>query len=139
MLFSTKTQYALKALIVLATEGAVVGKKSFLVKELAKLSKVPIPFLGKIISELSAAGIVETRKGRGGGVSLTKSPDKIYLGECLEVTNRVGGQRACVLEKRACREQKPCPLHNVAKKIRQDVLERTTLLEMSRDKKWLFS
>lgn len=145
MILSKKAQYAIKALVTLARNGAYpdapktkkVKDGQMLVRDLAVEAKVPGAFLGKIISELSAVGVISSRKGRGGGVSLTRNPQDIRLGECIESIDRIHGQRRCVLEERPCGECSPCPLHPIASKIRVEILEKTTLSQVLGDGKWL--
>lgn len=138
VIFSKKSQYAIKSLVTLASRGAYPGKNSpLLVTDLAEYSGVPAPFLGKIISELSIAGIVTTKKGRGGGVMLTSEPKKILLRECLEAVDRINGQRSCILEPKPCSETNSCPLHEFSKKVRHQLLEKTTLDKVLGNGKWL--
>lgn len=145
MILSKKAQYAIKALVTLAQNGAYPNapkskkntEEQMLVRDLAIQAKVPGAFLGKIISELSSVGIINSRKGRGGGVSLTRNPKEIRLGECIEAIDRIHGQRKCVLEERPCREVLSCPLHPVASKIRVEILEKTTLAQVLGDGRWL--
>lgn len=138
MLFTRKVQYAVKALVTLAAQDAYPEKgEALLVEELAKASRVPKPFLGKIVSELSAVGILNSKRGRGGGISLTRDPKKILLGECIEALDRIGGQRRCVLEPRPCNEKQACPLHKTTQAIRKKVFEETTLAQLLGDGKWI--
>lgn len=138
MLFTRKVQYAVKALVTLAYKGVYPGKgTALLVKDLAKCSGVPRPFLGKIVSELSSVGILNSKRGRGGGIMLTRDPRKIKLGECIEALDRIGGQRRCVLEPRPCSEKNPCPLHKTSQAIRRKVFEETSLAQLLGDGKWI--
>jgi Rrf2 family protein len=73
--FSLTTGYAIEALACLARHGA----DSMLVREIAELTDMPLPYLSKIFQRLGDAGIVETKRGYKGGVKLTRPPAQITL------------------------------------------------------------
>lgn len=138
MLLSKKAQYAVKALVTLANAKSYPkGGSPMLVRDLAKKSFVPKAYLGKIISELSAHGLVVSQKGRGGGIKLCRHPKDIKLGECIELLDHIHGQKKCMLNPRPCQESHPCPLHSIATKIRREVLANTSILQISNDIRWL--
>src|SRR3989337_3144093 len=70
MRLSKKAEYALWALIYAARhpEGT-----TFQIKELAERNRIPKKFLELILLELKNAGIVESRRGVGGGYLLARS------------------------------------------------------------------
>ena len=72
---SLTTGYAIEALACLARH----GPESMLVREIAKLTKMPFPYLSKIFQRLGDAGIVESKRGYKGGVRLTRPPSEITL------------------------------------------------------------
>ena len=72
-MLSKKSQYAFKALEYLTAkykEGPV------LISEIAKKKKIPLKFLENILLELKKAEILDSKKGKGGGYFLKKSPRK---------------------------------------------------------------
>ncbi len=50
---------------------------------LAEASGVPLPTVSKILKELSRAGLVVSHRGRRGGYSLARSPDRIAVSEII--------------------------------------------------------
>jgi len=67
-------------------------------EELAAQTRIPDPYLRKIVSDLSALGYLETKKGPGGGVRLRHPPEKVLIVELLEDVGElvhVGGRDAC--------------------------------------------
>jgi Rrf2 family protein len=48
---------------------------------LAGVLKTNATFIRKLVSNLVAAGLIESFRGKGGGIKLAKSPDKISLKE----------------------------------------------------------
>lgn len=84
-MLSKKTQYALKALGYLA---AKAGAGPILIAEIARKKKIPLKFLETILLELKQKGILESKKGKGGGYYLLMPPQKISLAAVLRL---VGG------------------------------------------------
>ena len=72
---SLTTGYAIEALACLARQGS----DSMLVREIARLTDMPAPYLSKIFQRLGDAGIVETKRGYKGGVKLARPPAEISL------------------------------------------------------------
>lgn len=81
-MFSRTVEYALRAVIHLAHE----APKARTTAQIAEATQVPKDYLSKILQGLSKKGIVDTQRGVGGGVSLTKSPDALTI---LDVVNAV--------------------------------------------------
>jgi Rrf2 family protein len=81
MRLSKKTEYALKALIYAARHPE---ETTFQIKELAERNGIPKKFLELILLELKNAGIVESRRGVGGGYLLVRRPEEIRSSEIIE-------------------------------------------------------
>jgi Rrf2 family protein len=77
-----KGKYGLKALYHLAGLRPGVMAQSIEISERHGISK---KFLDTILADLRHSGFVQTRKGRGGGYCLTRSPDTIMVGHVLRV------------------------------------------------------
>jgi Rrf2 family protein len=83
-MLSQKTRYALKALVLLA-EDERHKKTPVQISSLAKRGKMPQKFLEAILLELKNRGVLQSKKGKGGGYSLAKKPDDIRLGEVIRM------------------------------------------------------
>lgn len=81
-MLSMKGKYGLKALYHLAGLPPGVMAQSVEIAEKHAISK---KFLDAILADLRHSGFVQTRKGRGGGYCLTRSPDAIMVGHVLRV------------------------------------------------------
>jgi Rrf2 family protein len=81
MRLSKKTEYALRALIYAARypEGT-----TFQIRDLAEKNGIPKKFLELILLELKNAGILESRRGVGGGYLLARRPETIRAEEIVE-------------------------------------------------------
>jgi Rrf2 family protein len=81
-MLSHKSKYALKAAIALARE---FGQGPVLISDIAQRERIPRKFLELILLELRHSGILQSRKGKGGGYFLAREPNSITLGEILRV------------------------------------------------------
>ena len=79
-MLTNKGKYGLKAMVHLA--GLLPGRPA-LVAEIAAVNAIPKKFLDAILGELRTAGLVYSKKGRGGGYVLAKSPSQIAVGDIV--------------------------------------------------------
>jgi len=76
-MLTAKGKYGLKALVYLA---ALEPGSTAHAVDIARKSNIPKKFLDAILSELRNAGIVESKRGPGGGFRLARSPRAIKAG-----------------------------------------------------------
>jgi len=79
---TNKGKYGLKALVHLA--GLRPGELA-LVSDIAERNEIPKKFLDAILGELRNAGFVRSKKGKGGGYALARSPQDIRVGHIVRV------------------------------------------------------
>ena len=79
-MLTKKAKYGLKAMVHLAElptgEGVSIG-------DIAEANALPRKFLEAILLDLRNAGFVRSRKGRGGGYTLARSPETIRVGDVI--------------------------------------------------------
>ncbi len=75
MIFSRKTDYAIA--LIDSLKQTFVSGEFFAVARSAEKIQVSRMFLEKLAQELKSAGMLEARKGKGGGYRLIKNPKKI--------------------------------------------------------------
>src|SRR3954471_14003396 len=102
---SQKSKYALRALQSLAR---AKGRGPVLIAELAEQDEIPRKFLELILLELKNHGLLESRRGKGGGYLLRKSPEQITLGEVIRLFDGPLAPIPCASE-RAFRKCDDCP------------------------------
>lgn len=129
-MISKTSKHALKALIALAQlpEGTFAGATS-----IAKKIGAPKNYLGKLLQTLSHQGLVSSQKGMGGGFRLARDPLDITLYEAIGSIEHIQQWSDCILDRKRCSDDSPCPVHNQWKKIRDgyiDFLEKTTIAEL---------
>ncbi len=83
-MISQKTRYALKALVLLAAHEKL-NAEPVLISELARRGKMPQKFLEAILLELKNGGLLQSKKGKGGGYFLAKKPEAIKLGSVIRM------------------------------------------------------
>ncbi len=81
MKVSSKAAYGLQALFDLAFHG--VGR-AVQARELAERQGIPLRYLEQILQELRRAGLVEAKRGPGGGYGLARPPAEVRLDEVTE-------------------------------------------------------
>lgn len=82
MKISKKAEYALRALVAMSRspQGTV-----FSIQSLALEERIPLKFLEQILLVLRKGGILNSRRGAGGGYTLARPPQRTTLGEVLEL------------------------------------------------------
>ena len=133
-MLSKKSQYAFKALTYLSekfNEGPV------LISEIAKKKKIPLKFLENILLELKKAEILDSKKGKGGGYFLKKSPDKVKVATVIRLINGPIAMLPCVslyfYERCKNCDQKHCGLHDMMIQVRDatlNIVENRTLKDL---------
>jgi Rrf2 family protein len=127
MNISTKSKYALRALVDLA---AHYNGRPVLLKDIARRENLSLRYLENIFTRLRRDGLLNSSKGRGGGFFLARDPADITL---LEIVTYLEGDTAvshCVDELSACTRAGVCIARGVwvnLNKIYTEYLESVTL------------
>ena len=111
-MISSKTKYAIKALIELAEERRR-GGSSLRIEEIARRADAPKRFLEHILIDIRRSGIIASRRGRDGGYALIKPPESVSIGEVLRLIDGPIAPLPCLSRIRAHRHlatmpAKPC-------------------------------
>jgi Rrf2 family transcriptional regulator, iron-sulfur cluster assembly transcription factor len=77
---STRGDYAARALLSLALHGE---DRPTSVKEIAERTSLPQPYLEQILLAVKGAGLVQSKRGVGGGYVLARPPEQITLAEII--------------------------------------------------------
>lgn len=102
--------YALRAMVHLACMGAGEPVNS---KELGEATSVPVHYLSKIMRRMVTAGLVESRRGHGGGFYLALPLEEIRFADILGALGPGTDPHLCAFGWGQCNETAPCPLHEV--------------------------
>jgi Rrf2 family protein len=119
MLYSRSTQYAIRAMSYLASQPRTAYTP---IREVAEATRVPLPFLAKIVQTLSRRGLLSSQRGRGGGVALSSPPADILLEDIVHAVDGTDLSTMCVLGLAKCSDTAPCAVHDLWKGLRQSLL-----------------
>ena len=133
-MLSKKTKYGLIALLALARD---FGQGPQLISNLAERERIPKKFLEYILLQFKNAGLLQSRKGKGGGYALAKPPAEISVGSAIRILEGPLAPVACVSETayQRCTEcdEATCGIRLVMKDVRDamaEILDHTTLQDM---------
>lgn len=134
-MLSKRSQYALKALSFL-TENYKKGP--ILISEIARKKKIPLKFLENILLELKGIGVLDSKKGKGGGYFLVKDPRKVRVADIIRQVNGPIAMLPCVslyfYERCKNCDEKKCALHDMMIEVRDatlEILEKRTLVDLA--------
>jgi Rrf2 family transcriptional regulator, iron-sulfur cluster assembly transcription factor len=132
-MFSRSAGYAIQALTYLAAQpsGKLTGAR-----EIAAEAEIPMPFLWKILRNLSQKKLVRSFKGVRGGYELARAAEKISVSEVLAASPDARHADVCVLGLEQCNDAAPCPLHHSWKGVKtqiNELLRETTLADLARN------
>jgi len=82
---STRGDYASRALLSLALHGD--GQTPRSVRDIAEQTDLPQPYLEQILLALKGAGLVESKRGVGGGYVLAREPKRILLSQIVSAVD----------------------------------------------------
>lgn len=91
MRLTKQTNYAVRMLMYCAANDGSLSR----IPEIAKAYSVSELFLFKILQPLTKAGLIETVRGRNGGVRLGRAADKITLFDVVKVTEENFAMAEC--------------------------------------------
>jgi Rrf2 family protein len=136
-MLSKKAKYGLTALIYLSHKQ---NREPVLISEIAKKGRIPQKFLELILLELKNEGILQSKKGRGGGYSLARPAELIRVGRVIRIMDGPLAPIGCVSETAyekcaECTDEKNCAIRIVMKRVRDsiaNILDSTTLAELAK-------
>jgi Rrf2 family protein len=119
-MLSKKTKYAMKAMLALAED---YGRGPVLISELAERETIPKKFLEQILLDLNHHGLLQSKKGKGGGYALGKAPKEITLGQVVRIFEGPLAPLPCVSQVayrrcEECRNEKRCGVRHIMKEVR---------------------
>jgi Rrf2 family protein len=101
-----ETDYAVRTVLHLASvrDGAHVQ-----VRDVAAQRRLPLSFVRRIVARLSAAGILETTRGMGGGIRLARPAAEISMLDVVRAMEGAVALNPCVVEPHTCPLAAGCP------------------------------
>ncbi|MEO6054549.1 MAG: Rrf2 family transcriptional regulator [Chthoniobacterales bacterium] len=127
-----RTDYALRALFTLAEH---FGGQPIPIIELARRNDIPKKFLEHIMLDLKERNWVDSVAGKRGGYRLSKSPERITMGEVVRHFDGYLAPIACVsvTEYRRCSQEPVCRFRRVlleARNLVAKLMDNMTLADV---------
>jgi Rrf2 family protein len=131
-----KSKYGVKALLVLAEHP---GRGPMLISELADRQRLPKKFLEAILLELKRHGLLHSKKGKGGGYSLSRDPSQVTLGQIIRALEGPLALIPCVSQTayrkcEECLDEETCAIRLAMKEVRDataEILDNTSLAALN--------
>ncbi len=125
-MINRKTDYALRCLLYLAQrpEGVWVPTA-----EISRKMKVSPVFLAKIFQLLARRKVIESRKGKNGGVLLIKKGASV--GELLRLLEPHFAFNKCLTGGFRCFRQKECRLHTLLNNMQKEFFARLNQVKLA--------
>ncbi|NEV93193.1 Rrf2 family transcriptional regulator [Psychroflexus sp. YR1-1] len=124
-MISKKTKYAINALVFLAKRK---GEGPIIISEIADKEHIPRKFLESILLNLKKAGILASKKGKGGGYYLLKDPDEVNLADVMRLFDGPIAFLPCVTYKyyercEECKDEETCGIRDVFLEVKKKTVE----------------
>ena len=135
MRFSQAMEYGITGLMELAKANQETS-----LSEIANRANVPESFLAKIFQKLHRAGVINSRRGKGGGFFFPPEKQSINLWEIHEIIEGPTSLQACVGDHEAhcgCSKMDHCLLQEVwreAQESLESVLKKRTIANLVQKK-----
>ena len=135
-MLSMKAKYGLRALSYLTRE---YGQGPVLIADMASSERIPHKFLELILLDLKRKGILQSKKGKGGGYHLSRAPALISVGEVVRVLDGTLALLPCVSQTNyrrcdECVDEMTCGIRLVMKDVRDrtsEILDGTSLEDLT--------
>jgi Rrf2 family protein len=134
-MLSNKAQYAFRALTLLVDR---YEKGPVLITEIANSKHIPIKFLERILLELKNAGVLDSKKGKGGGYYLREHPTATSIAKVIRTVDGPIAMLPCVslyfYDTCANCDEKNCGLHEIMIAVRDatlKIVENKTLQDLT--------
>ncbi|MFC1809710.1 RrF2 family transcriptional regulator [Candidatus Omnitrophota bacterium] len=112
-LITRETDYAIRALSTIAQD----SKEIVTVTDLVDKTKIPRPFLRKLLQRLNKEGLLKSYKGKNGGFSLVVTADKILVSDVITIFQGSMQLNECLFKKDMCPHTETCSLRKIVDNI----------------------
>lgn len=124
-MLSKKAKYAINALVYL---GKRYEQGPILIAQIAEAQHIPQKFLESILLDLKNAGILNSKKGKGGGYYLMRDPEAVNMADVMRLFDGAIAFLPCVTFKyyercEECKDEATCGIRDVFKEVRDATVE----------------
>ena len=129
-MISQTAEYALCAVVVLGSQPG----RSMTTQDVARVSRVPVDYLSKVLQALGRAGLVEARRGLRGGYVLSRVLDELTIYDVVQAVDPLRRITECPLRLSAL--EATCALHqrlDEAVAMLESYFKQTTIASLLND------
>ncbi len=126
-------EYALNAISHIASYTPLQSVRA---KDLSVITRIPLPYLSKVLRRLVSQGLLQAQKGHGGGFVITRALEQINVAQILKAVDYDTNNEDCIFGWGQCSTAAPCPLHPSwfkVKKMFHKWAEETTLAQIRKE------
>ncbi len=135
MILSKACQHAIRALVYIQQQ-ASEGESTIGIKAIASGTNSPAPITAKILKDLVKHGLINSKKGPGGGFSISTETGGTNVIDVVLLLEGKDAMKKCPFGIPHCSDDNPCPAHNEYKVIRAqmtELFEKLTIEELSKN------
>lgn len=120
MILSRACEYAIQLMLYLHQHN---GERHVAVSEISRKQGIPPSFLAKIVGQLAAQGLLDSRRGAGGGVRLARPSSELRLIDVVDAIDGTELRSRCMIGLPNCGTAAPCPFHDTWSRLREQIIE----------------
>ena len=117
-MISTTSTYGIRAVCYLAGQPT---DRFVPIREISDEANIPFQYLTKLLQRLQNEGLIISRRGNTGGVTLARLPEQISLIDILAVLEPGFVEGKCLIHDRHCPEGEWCAFGVYWRKVQSDV------------------
>ena len=128
-MITRETDYAIRALLRLAQQGdGQVVSTTVLAEDM----EIPYRFLRRIVLKLGARDLVQSTRGKQGGLRLARPADAVTLLDIVEAMDPESiTLNICLGEENACPRSERCVVHHELAEIQQELRTRLAVVTLA--------
>ena len=142
-MLTQKAIYAFRALTYLVDH---FDTGPVLIADIAEKKRIPLKFLENILLQLKKAGVLDSKKGKGGGYFIRNRPEETSIASIMRTVDGPIAPLPCVslyfYERCHNCDEKNCGLHDIMEQVRDamlGILENKTMADLKTGKEDLIS
>jgi len=119
MFLSRACEYGIQAMLYLHQHG---DDRNVAVSEISRKLGISASFLAKIVGQLAARGLLDSRRGAGGGVRLARPSAQLRLIDVVDAIDGLELRTRCIIGLPQCGSAAPCPFHDSWGPLRDKIM-----------------
>ena len=122
IMLSNASKYAIRAVLFLAENSSF--SKKYGAKRISEDLEIPLPFIAKLLQQLSKNGIISSVKGPKGGFYTSQIDLQNNVCAILNVIEKQNIFEGCFMGLPRCSDENPCPVHHIVAPFKEALLDK---------------